>query len=48
MEQKKTNQLRYSEEYQEKIDKLKKIYNLKTNTSLLKILVNAELRRQGL
>jgi hypothetical protein len=46
MEQKRVNQLRYSPEYQEKLETLKKIYNLKTNNKILELLVDAELRRQ--
>lgn len=37
-----------AEQYDEKIEKLLKIYNVKTYSALIKILIEAEMRRQGL
>lgn len=41
-------QMRYSWEVQEKLDKLKKIYNIKTNTKLLEHIVNLELLKHNI
>ena len=42
--------IRFDEEEKidEKLEKLLNIYNTKTNSSFVKILIDAELRRQGL
>lgn len=42
--------IRFDEEEKidEKLEKLLEIYNTKTNASMIKILIDGELRRQGL
>ncbi len=44
----KNKQIKYSPELQVNIDKLKEIYNLKTNTKLLEKLVSLELLKHNI
>lgn len=41
-------QMKFSSEVQEKMDKLKKVYNIKTNTKLLEHIVNLELLKHNI
>lgn len=41
-------QMKFNAEVQEKMDKLKKVYNIKTNTKLLEHIVNLELLKHNI
>lgn len=40
--------MKFSSDVQEKMDKLKKVYNIKTNTKLLEHIVNLELLKHNI
>ena len=40
--------MKFNAEVQEKMDKLKKVYNIKTNTKLLEHIVNLELLKHNI